>query len=180
MHYASLCDDHPCTEIFVHASSYSFGNRFLESARMPLLKAPDNALPGCCPESGVGQGVPSCPHLYPTLALSAALQTGQPHGASRQNRSPSTHAPACRPGRVHSSVQPHFYFISYSCQKESPQVNSKTEAGAQSVCLGHVLLQPHIGNKDFRNTGLSGHQALNQSVTFHSQGSLPSQTRREK
>ena len=94
MHYASLCDDHPCTEIFVHASGHSFGNRFLESVRMPLLKAPDNTLPGCCPESGVGRGVPSCPHLYPTLALSAALQTGQPAWCLQAEPS-SQHACAC-------------------------------------------------------------------------------------
>lgn len=82
---------------------------------------------------------------------------------------------ACAPASVGAGVFPNFSFLP---KRQSARVNSKMEAIAQAVCLGHVLRSHADGSRSQKYGALQASGV--KSGKFHSQGSLPSATGREK
>ena len=83
------------------------------------------------------------PRVFYSLGLSRDVSLP---GASKQNPLYSMHARACQQSARASFLSSLIFilFLILAKKRVSPQVNSKIETVAQNVCLGLVLLQPHV------------------------------------
>ena len=145
------------------------------------FKALESPLPGCFPESKVG-GYPSGPTWAPYVHPPGLSRDASLLSPARQILSMAGVFVLQR-GHAHPFQQDSFLFYFLFLPKgERERVHRLTaNRNYSSKRLFRAWsLATTSTNKGFRDTGLSVHQARNQSVKFHSQGSLPSETRREK